>query len=67
MHIDNEVQQKYGKTLSPLKFMDLINSLWTTIINLKKLKELEFLIPQFAQHATYERRIKQINIREKYA
>ena len=66
IHIDNEVQKKYNKLLSPLKFLDVIDSLWTSIVNAKTLKELDFLIPQFAAHATYETRIKQTNIRIKY-
>lgn len=65
VYIDAQVQLKYSKLISPMKFMDVINSLWAIIINIKELKELEPYIKHFAVHATYEVRKSRVNIRNK--
>lgn len=62
-YIDEKVQNQYHKIISPLKFMDLINSLWDQIIKAKSFKDLDHLIPQFAAHATYEVRNNRKNMR----
>jgi hypothetical protein len=43
--------------------MDVVEMLWLLIIKANKLAEMDYLIPQFAAHATYERRKKIKNIR----
>lgn len=65
-YIDEKVQDQYHKIISPLKFMDLINSLWYEIINVKNFKDLDFLLPQFAAHATYEVRNNRKNMRNSF-
>jgi hypothetical protein len=65
IYIDAQVQFQYNKLISPMKFMNVINSLWSIIINIKKLDELDPLIKQFAVHATYETRNGRINMRNK--
>jgi IS4 transposase len=65
-YIDSKIQQEYQRFLSPLKFMDVINSLWHLIIKANTLCEIDYLIPQFAMHATYEKSKKRISMREKY-
>lgn len=65
VYIDAQVQRKYNKLISPMKFMDVINSLWTEIINIQKLDELDLFIKQFAAHATYETRKDRVNMRNK--
>lgn len=65
-YIDNKVQKEYKRFLSPLKFMDVINSLWHLIIKANTLLEIDYLIPQFAMHATYEKSKKRIGMRERY-
>lgn len=65
VYIDAQVQLKYNKLISPMKFMDLINSLWFEIINIQKLNELDPYIEQFAAHATYEIRKDRVNMRNK--
>jgi hypothetical protein len=65
-YIDQEVQHKYNKTISPIKFMDVINSIWSKIITLNSFNELQLLIPQFAAHATYEKRRNIINMKNKF-
>ena len=65
-YIDNKVQKEYKRFLSPLKFMDVINSLWHLIIKANTLLEIDYLIPQFAMHATYEKSKKRISMRERY-
>jgi hypothetical protein len=64
-YIDKQVSKLYNKVISPIKFMDVINTIWNTIINLKSIEELDNLIPQFAAHATYEKRKAYKNIRIK--
>lgn len=65
VYIDAQVQLKYNKLISPMKFMSVINSLWAEIINIKKLNELDPFIEQFAAHATYETRKDRVNMRNK--
>jgi hypothetical protein len=65
-YIDQEVQRKYNKTISPIKFMDVVNSIWSKIIVIKSFKELQLLIPQFAAHATYEKRRTIVNMKNKF-
>jgi Transposase DDE domain len=64
-YIDEKVQKEYNLLISPLKFMDLINSLWTHICKAKTFEDIDYLIPQFAAHGTYERRKDRKNMREK--
>lgn len=65
-YIDEKVQKEYNRLISPLKFMDLINSLWLLIIKARTFEELDDLIPQFARHGTYEVRKNRKNMREKH-
>jgi hypothetical protein len=65
-YIDEKVQKEYNRLISPLKFMDLINSLWTHICKAKTFEDIDYLIPQFAEHGTYERRKNRKNMREKH-
>ena len=65
-YIDNKIKQEYQRFLSPIKFMDVINSLWHLIIKANTLLEIDYLIPQFAMHATYEKSKKRISMRQRY-
>jgi hypothetical protein len=65
-YIDKKVKEEYHRLLSPLKFMDVINSLWHLIIKASSLLDIDFLIPQFAMHATYEKSKTRIGMREKH-
>jgi Transposase DDE domain len=65
IYIDQKVQAIYNKLISPMKFMLVINSIWSEIINIKYLDDLEPFIEQFAAHATYEVRKDRVNMRSK--
>lgn len=52
------------RPLSLLKYFDLLNSMADKIFNIRRLEELDPLIPQFAKHGTYEARKKRQNIKE---
>ena len=65
-YIDNKIKQEYQRFLSPIKFMDVINSLWHLIIKANTLLDIDYLIPQFAMHATYEKSKKRISMRQRY-
>ena len=65
-YVQQQVAKQTDKQLSILKFMDVVNSLLIEMLNIKSLKELDPLIPQFVAHATYERRNKRKNMKEKY-
>lgn len=64
-YIDKKVQKEYNRLISPLKFMDLINSLWCQICKAQTFEDIDYLIPQFALHGTYEVRKNRKNMREK--
>ena len=65
-YVKQKIKQQTNRHLSILKFMDVVNDLFYKIFNIGKLQDLDRLIPQFAKHATYEKRNKRKNTMEKY-
>ena len=65
-HVKQKIKQQTNAHLSILKFMDVANDLHEKILNIQKLEQLDPYIPQFALHATYEKRKKRKNTMEKY-
>lgn len=65
-YIKKKVNQQYGKQISILKFMDVVNDLFLQIINIKALSNLDKWIPIFANNADYEKRKNRKNMKEKY-
>lgn len=65
-YIRNQVNMQCEKTLSVLKFTDVVHDLFETIINIKALSELDVLICNFAKNAVYENRNNRKNMKEKY-
>jgi len=55
-----------GRYLSILKFMDVVNDLFSDIFSITNLEEIEFILPQFEKHAVYEKRNKYKNMKLKY-
>ena len=60
--------KEFGKEtfLSCLKFMDVVNDLFETIISIQSLNQLSALIPIFKAKATYKKHTKRKNTVEKY-
>ncbi|MCP4267626.1 MAG: IS4 family transposase [Candidatus Brocadiaceae bacterium] len=65
-YVKKEIKRLTTRHLSILKFMDVVNDTFYKIILIEKIADLECLIPQFAKHATYEKRTKRKNTMEKY-
>lgn len=63
-YIKNGVEKLTPKPISMLKYMSVLSALIDQIAKMQFLHELDFLIPQFAAHATYEKRIKRKSIKE---
>lgn len=55
-----------GCFISILKFFDVANSCFLEIMAIQNLKQLDYLIPQFHQHATYDIRNGRKNMKEKF-
>lgn len=66
-YIQRKVSQATrDRSISMLKYMDLINSLCSSLIHVQELEQLDRWIPQFIRHATYEKRSDRQNMKEKY-
>ena len=66
-YIKNAVEQPaQGCFISILKFMDVVNSCFLKIISIQHLEQLDFLIPQFAQHSIYDKRTDRKNMKVKF-
>lgn len=63
-YIKNGVEKLTKNPISILKYFDILNALIEQIAKIQSLKELDPFIPQFAVHATYEKRKKRKNLKE---
>jgi hypothetical protein len=63
-YIKNGVEKLTTRPISILKYFDVLNALMERMVSIKFLQEIDPLIPQFAVHATYEKRKKRKNIKE---
>lgn len=63
-YIKNGVEKLTTRPISILKYFDVLNALMVLMVSIKFLREIDPLIPQFAVHATYEKRKKRKNIKE---
>ena len=65
-YIKLKVSDETNKIISILKFFSLCRNLSDKIINIRQLKDLDPLIPQFISHGTYEKRRKRKNMQQKH-
>jgi len=65
-YIQQKVKEQTDSFISIMKFHDVCKSLSTVILSISSLSDLDYLIPHFAKHATYEKRNKRLNMRQKY-
>lgn len=65
-YIKNGVDKLTDRPLSILKYFSVLNLLSCQISTIRNLMELDTLIPQFAIHATYERRKNRQNFKEQH-
>lgn len=65
-YINQKVKEQSNKQISILQFMSTVNGLFTRIINIKSLSELDKLVSIFIKNAVYENRTKRKNVKEKY-
>jgi len=57
---------KYDRPISDLKFIDLVNICLDYILKISSLDQLDVLLPQFKQHALYDKHTKRRNTKDKY-
>lgn len=65
-YIQQQVESRSNKLLSMFKFLDVCAEFSTILLNIRLLRELDPLIPQFIQHGTYEIRQDRLNMKQKY-
>ena len=65
-YIKNGVAKLTDRSVSILKYFGVLNLLSCQISTIRHLEELDPLIPQFAIHATYDRRKNRQNFKERY-
>lgn len=65
-YIQEKVREQTECFISIMKFHDVCTNLSSVILSIKSLNDLDSLIPHFAKHATYEKRNKRLNMRQKY-
>jgi hypothetical protein len=65
-YVKKEVAKLTQKPISILKYFDVLSALTEKIAKMETLQDLDPYIPQFAVHATYEKRKKRNNIKELY-
>ena len=65
-YIKAKVSQATNRSISMLKYMDLINSLCSQLLGIQTWQQLDPWLAQFIRHATYEKRTKRKNMKEKY-
>ncbi len=63
--IQDKIEHGFGKHLSCLKFMDVVNDIFTYILNIESPYQLEKYIPLFKAKATYKKHSKRKNTMEK--
>jgi hypothetical protein len=60
-YVNNQIKYCKDKFLSPLKFMDVVHTLFSKIMNLNSLDQLQHRIPLFLAKATYNKHSKRKN------
>lgn len=58
---------KFSRPISDMKYLDTINTYLDTILSIRNLAQLDELIPQFRQHALYDRHTKRLNTKDKHS
>lgn len=64
-YIKKSIEAK-NKYLSILKFMDVLNDLLVPILKISNINQLDIFLPQFVNHAVYEKRFSHKNMMIKY-
>ncbi len=65
-YIQEKVKEQTDSFISIMKFHDVCKSLSAIILSISSLSDLDYLIPYFVKHATYEKRNQRLNMRQKY-